>query len=409
MGCLTQAEAVVPSDDRFRVLFENAADPHFVIADGVIVDCNGATVSALGLASKAAVLQMRPSTLSPLLQPDGRLSNEKSIEMDALAFARGMHRFEWVHRKADGSTFPVQVTLNAVQWDERPALIAVWHDLSAVRQREQDLRETNAKLVDAHAALTEAHAALAEEMDAVGRIQRLLLPRQLPVISTLALAADYRTSSRAGGDYYDLFDLESGRWGIFVADVSGHGTPAAVIMAVTHALAHAYPGPTHPPGLLLCHLNNALWQGYACGFDGGGASFVTAFYGVYDANTRILTHARAGHPQPRLYRQGRVCDLAGDGGLPLGILSDSAGHAYPQTTTQLQPDDMILFYTDGITEARSHDGTFFGYERLDLAFADCQPTGSPAAVVEAITTELASFSSLSRPADDQTLLVAIVR
>jgi PAS domain-containing protein len=72
MECLTQAEGVVPSEDRFRVLFENAADPHFVIADGVIVDCNVATAAALGLASNAAVLQMRPSSLSPAVNRLGR-------------------------------------------------------------------------------------------------------------------------------------------------------------------------------------------------------------------------------------------------------------------------------------------------------------------------------------------------
>jgi hypothetical protein len=226
-----------------------------------------------------------------------------------LAFVHGVHRFEWIHRRADGSLFPVQVTLNAVEWSGQPALIAVWHDLSEIRQREQALIEANGKLTRAHAALAEAHQALAAELDAVGRIQRSLLPQRLPAIPTLEMAAHYQTSARAGGDYYDVFDLGLQRWGIFVGDVSGHGTAAAVIMAVTHALAHTYPGPPNPPGLLLCHLNKALWEGYTSSENGEGGGFVTAFYGVYDAGSRTLVHARAGHPPPRLARGGVVCDL----------------------------------------------------------------------------------------------------
>jgi len=321
-----------------------------------------------------------------------------------------VHRFEWAHRRADGSIFPVQVTLNAIEWDGKPALIAVWHDLSAARRQEQELRDANARLAHSHAVAAAAHRALEAELDAVGRIQRSLLPQRLPVIPTLALAADYRTSSRAGGDYYDLFDLGGGRWGIFVADVSGHGTPAAVIMAVTHALAHAYSGPPDPPGQLLSHLNKALWERYTpCGDETGGL-FVTAFYGVYDQHTRTLNHARAGHPMPRLARDGCVCDLGGEGGLPLGIVEDTAAAAaYPQTTTQLRPADMFLFYTDGITEARSADGAFFNEERLDRILAGVETLAPPAAVVAAVVTGLTSFSPLPRPADDQTLLAAVVK
>ena len=96
------------------------------------------------------------------------------------------------------------------------------------------------------------------ELNLVAQIQRLLLPQVLPKIPGFELAAYYRTSQWAGGDYYDFFPLPDGRWGILIADVSGHGTPAAVMMAITHSLAHSLPGPADPPASLLGHVNRQL-------------------------------------------------------------------------------------------------------------------------------------------------------
>ena len=101
--------------------------------------------------------------------------------------------------------------------------------------------------------LAAALAALDRELQTVGEIQRSLLPRELPSIPGFELAAFYQTSARAGGDYYDFFPLDGTTggcgWGLFIADVSGHGTPAAVLMAITHAIAHAQPGTHTPPAV----------------------------------------------------------------------------------------------------------------------------------------------------------------
>ena len=99
--------------------------------------------------------------------------------------------------------------------------------------------------------LHRANEALDREMKTVGEIQRSLLPARLPKIPTMDLATHYQPSQRAGGDYYDFFPLPGGKWGIIIADVSGHGTPAAVLMAVTHCIAHTKPGPAQPPAQVL--------------------------------------------------------------------------------------------------------------------------------------------------------------
>ena len=146
--------------------------------------------------------------------------------------------------------------------------------------------------------LRQAYPALDRELKIVADIQRSLLPARLPTISTMDLAAHYQPAQRAGGDYYDFFPLPDDKLGIFIGDVSGHGTPAAVLMAVTHCIAHTHPGPPVSPGKVLDYINHHL----ATHYTNSSETFVTAFFGVYDPARRLLTYSCAGHNPPRLKR-----------------------------------------------------------------------------------------------------------
>lgn len=247
--------------------------------------------------------------------------------------------------------------------------------------------------------LQRAYQALDRELKIVAEIQRSLLPAPLPQIPTLDLAAHYQPSQRAGGDYYDCFPLPDGKWGLFVADVSGHGIPAAVLMAVTHSIAHTHPGPPQPPGQLLDYLNRHLSNLYMS----RNESFITAFYGMYDPVPRTLTYACAGHNPPRLKRcrDGTLLALDRANGLPLGIMPDGA---YEEYTQALQPGDQILFYTDGITEASNPAGEMFGTARLDQALENCSLQA--AALLEEVLRSVQEFAQGHPAHDDQTLIVA---
>jgi sigma-B regulation protein RsbU (phosphoserine phosphatase) len=247
--------------------------------------------------------------------------------------------------------------------------------------------------------LQAAYEAVDYEMKVVADIQRSLLPARMPDIPTIALAADYQTSSRAGGDYYDFFPLPEGKWGLLIADVSGHGTPAAVLMAVTHSLAHTYPGPPLPPGRMLEHVNHHLTARYTAQSD----TFVTAFYGVYDPADRSLTYASAGHNPPRLKRcvDGTLALLDGATGLPLGI---SPVEKYSETTYRLVPGDELVLYTDGITEAHNEEGEMFGLSRLDKVLENCAIGASD--LLRAVLDALREFTGKQPAHDDRTLLVA---
>jgi sigma-B regulation protein RsbU (phosphoserine phosphatase) len=249
--------------------------------------------------------------------------------------------------------------------------------------------------------LKEAYESVDYELQVVGEIQRSLLPAKMPVIPTLSVAASYHTSHRAGGDYYDFFPLPEGKWGILIADVSGHGTPAAVLMAVTHSLAHTYPGRPTPPSEMLNYLNGRLAALYTTQSD----TFVTAFYGIYNPADRSLTYSSAGHNPPRLKRcaDGTLMALNGARGLPLGIDPDQQ---YRQQTQILIPGDELVLYTDGITEADNGHGELFGLERLDKVLENCAIGAGD--LVKAVLASVEEFTAGTPAHDDRTLLVAKV-
>jgi sigma-B regulation protein RsbU (phosphoserine phosphatase) len=242
---------------------------------------------------------------------------------------------------------------------------------------------------------------LDSELKAAADVQRWLLP-SLSVLHNTSIAASYRTARYSGGDYYDVRQLPDGRLGVLIADVSGKGAPAAVLMAVLRSIVHdavdrvRFSG----PAALLDYADGRL---RAMGLPRHRA-FVTAFCGTMDVATGALVYSCAGHNPPRLLRvhDRSVASLDGAKTIPLGLLDDPSTHA--EETVVLMPGDLALFYTDGITEARSPAGEFFGVDRLDQILRDLPRAVTPDAAVQAITKAIARFEGDGTPADDQTVL-----
>jgi sigma-B regulation protein RsbU (phosphoserine phosphatase) len=253
--------------------------------------------------------------------------------------------------------------------------------------------------------LRAANEKIQAEVDQIASIQRALLPDPIPEIAGLTISAAYETYDIAGGDYYDLVPLSfrsdgtpdpEGRWGILIADASGHGPAAAVVMAMLHSILHAHPTEPNGPAEVLQHANRHLCNKRI------EHSFVTAFFGVYDPTTRNFTYACAGHNPPLLKDSGeggRVQRLDSVGELPLGIVYDVQ---YREATIQLEPEQTVLLYTDGITESMNPEGVMFGTEGVEAALTRC--TGDPDCVQGSLLTALRAHESGVRPSDDQTFL-----
>lgn len=251
--------------------------------------------------------------------------------------------------------------------------------------------------------LRDAYEIVDRELSVVAEIQRALLPAEPPRIPGVEVATHYRTARHAGGDYYDFFPLVDGKWGVLIADVSGHGAPAAVVMAITHTLAHSDPVRRCCPDALFDGLNQRLCGRYTT----ATGSFVTAFYGVYDPSDRSLLYSSAGHNPPRLYRKGRdrAEELIKAQGLPLGVLPDSE---YTSAKVTLGSGDALVLYTDGVTEARAprtegESLDMFGVPRLDEAVGSGPFRAAP--IIDRVLERLDAFTASGAPDDDRTLVV----
>lgn len=190
-----------------------------------------------------------------------------------------------------------------------------------------------------------------------------------------------------------------------MADVAGHGTPGAVIMTVMRTLIHAElpSNRDKSAGEFLEHVNRVMSETYL-----RDSRFVTVWAAVLDPVSRRLTYASAGHNPPRLLRGGSVLALDVAGGVPLGI--DPAA-TYEDVGITLEPDDLLVMYTDGITEAmrRGIDGLeLFGTKRLDRVLCEC---GSDRAsdYTERVRKAIAAFTNYAAPTDDQTMLILRAR
>jgi sigma-B regulation protein RsbU (phosphoserine phosphatase) len=253
--------------------------------------------------------------------------------------------------------------------------------------------------VDAVGTINTLNRRLRDQLDQLARVQQSLLPSRTPDIPGLEIASSYLTSNESGGDYYDFFRLRGERWGILIADVSGHGAAAATVMAMLHAILHCY-APLNPeedftPARIVQFANERL---LSAGLEG---NFVTAFFAIYDPATGELTYANAGHNPPRLKDglSGRIRGIDDPATLPLGIL-DSLNTR--DATIRLNPKDTLILYTDGITEAFSPGGEQFGVERLDEALTTC--SGQPDCVVDSIHRALFAHRQAATRDDDQTIV-----
>jgi len=237
---------------------------------------------------------------------------------------------------------------------------------------------------------------LADELRGAGEMQRLLLPRTLPVNGGVSFAAHYQTSLHAGGDYYDVFSLNEGRVGVFVADVSGHGARAAIIMAMMRTLLHSSEMLLEEPGQVLSSLN--LHFAYLQ----ETPLFATAIYSVIDPVAGSMRTACAGHPTPLLLRDGRPVSIVScEATVPLFMFDLPK---VPVSDYSLHRGDRLVFYTDGLTERQTAAGEMFGFERLVEVLARAAAQNAESLLHEIIEA-VEAFAKGHEPADDQTTLV----
>lgn len=236
-------------------------------------------------------------------------------------------------------------------------------------------------------------AGISQELETARRIQSSLLPGRMPEVRGLALAARYLPMADVGGDLYGFLAVDPERLGILVADVSGHGVPAALIAAMVKVALAAQAEHASDPAAVLAGMNRILHGNLERGF-------VTAAYIYMDGG--MAAYASAGHPPLLVWREaeGRVEEVRQES-LPLGRFRQAG---YRNEELRVSPGDRLLLYTDGVTEALNRAGDPFGDERLrDLLASSGEP--------DAILGHLAEWTGRApgEPLDDDVTLVVAQR
>lgn len=231
---------------------------------------------------------------------------------------------------------------------------------------------------------------------AIGDLQKHLLPEQLPEIHGYEFAVYYRPCEVAGGDFYGFQPFSDGRMGFVVADVAGHGAIAAVMMAALRSALAAFRVFGRLRESAPQDVNSVIHELAVPGM------FITAFFVSLDPPTGTIYCGNCGHPPAFIYRNdGTLETNHGAGDLPLGIVPQIAP---PTLVLRLHLGDSLILYTDGITEARSEDGEQFGDYKLAQAITRAS-TLSAQGLCDAIVHQLQVHENASVPADDQCVLV----
>jgi sigma-B regulation protein RsbU (phosphoserine phosphatase) len=192
-----------------------------------------------------------------------------------------------------------------------------------------------------------------------------------------------------GGDWYDFIPFTDSRWGLVLADVSGKGMAAALLMSATRGILRSLAEASCSPSEVLTKLNQLLVNDFPSG------RFVTMVYGVLDPDSRMLTFASAGHLRPLLIENSHARFLDTERGLPLGI---GAGD-YSEAQVHLPQGSRLLFYSDGITEATNPENDEYGADRLEKHF------GQSEASADSILADVRSFANGAGLHDDATVIL----
>jgi Stage II sporulation protein E (SpoIIE)/Activator of Hsp90 ATPase homolog 1-like protein len=237
----------------------------------------------------------------------------------------------------------------------------------------------------------------AQEYEEAKQIQQALMPKEIPQLPGLEISGSWQPARIVGGDYFDVFKFGGSRLGLCIADVSGKGMPAALLMSNLQAVVKALATENRSPKELLEKVNRVMWHNTK------EDKFITMFYGLLDIERKTLQYTSAGHNPPVLTREDGAQVRLEQGGLIVGAFEDCV---YDQGEIDLRPGDRLVIFTDGLSEAMDGKGEEFGEKRLAEA-ACCNRQLSAEALHRSLLDRVTDFCG-GEFGDDATVLVVAV-
>ncbi len=242
--------------------------------------------------------------------------------------------------------------------------------------------------------------AMEKELEIAGKLQDSLLPKVFPEIKGYDIAAFYRSARETGGDYYDVIPLGGGKFGFVMADVSGKGVPAALIMTMLRGIINIEARTTQDPVKTLINLNNGMLGSVE------GNIFATIFYAVLDSAENTLEMVSAGHHETLFYRSSAAkVETYCPKGAAIGVLKGrDFENRIGKIKTAVNPGDRILLFTDGISEARSPEGKRLGIQKV-MDSLQKYGTKTGREIVDGIIGEVEKFTMGEEQSDDIAVLL----
>lgn len=379
-------EALVESEKRIRLIIESSLNAIVIMdAYGIVTDWNRRAEKMFGWSSAEAIGQRLDEMIIPARFREAHREGMRNFLRTGQAAILNKQT-EQIALRRDGSEFPVEVSVSPLKLGNTYIFSGFIHDISSRKAAEEQIRQSQVNLAIAQ-----------NEIRIAQQIQATLSPSAPIKTKDFEILGARLTADKVGGDYFDYFCRNESHLEIAIADVSGHSIGPALFMVETRSAIRAQTNSAATPSQTLAVLNNFLFEDLD-----KSDYFITLFYLQADIKNRQIRYTNAGHPPPLLYKpiQQTFIELDADG-LILGIKKDVA---FEEKTLAIAPGDLIIFYTDGLTEAENDKREFFGVERIK-AVVHRTAFAPPEQIIDALLSELKQFRQKTVFEDDITLMV----
>jgi len=379
-------DALIDSEKRTRSIIESALNA-IVIMDskGLVIDWNHHAEKMFGWSKQQALGE----PLEHLIIPQRFRKQHKQGLDHYLQCGEGPILNKLLEQTAvrrDGSEFPVEVSISPLKLGDNYIFSGFIHDITVRKNTEQKIRQAQINL-----AYTQS------EMNIAHRIQSSLFPSKAIKTDDFEVQGFCLPADLVGGDYFDYFFREQETLDMVMADVSGHSIGPALFMVETRSALRTHANWPSTPANTLNILNNLLYQDLDT-----ADYFITLFYLQYNTFNNTLHYANAGHPPPLFLKKAELqCQQLDAEGLILGVRRDVS---FEEKSILMNSGDLILLYTDGLTEAENPQGEFFGIESV-CNILQQQANHSPQMIIEIIIKQLKEFCQSQSFKDDVTLML----
>ncbi|MBE9563039.1 MAG: PAS domain S-box protein, partial [Proteobacteria bacterium] len=368
-------EKIAQSEMMFRTLYETFGDAIMLLDETGFFDCNKVTLNIFGCKTKEQFISCNPSNFSPPTQPNGEDSKILIDKYIQIAVKENNVEFEWLYRRLDGTTFQAEVSLNSLKFYDWPVFQAVVRDITERKQAEEKINLANDQIHKLNKQLLSENQRMGAELEITRQLQQMILPKQQELcnIKNLDVAGFMEPAEIVGGDYYDV--LQYGNHVLFaIGDVTGHGLESGVLAimvqtAVRTMLSH---NETIDLARFLNTLNNVIYRNIQRMNSDKNLTFMLMDYEPINLSAHsnnedikgILSLSGQHETMIIVRTNGDIEEIDTiDLGFPIGLEAD-VSEWIAQTSISLKVGDVVVLYTDGITEAENSKKEYYGSERL---------------------------------------------